>query len=53
MLELSGEFNFNRKTYKSFAVYIKECLEHKDYNFGEWGPSSPNDFLNSGKYFDI
>jgi hypothetical protein len=50
MLDLSGEFNFNRKTYKNFAVYIKECLEHREYEYSEWAPSPPTDFLNSGRY---
>ena len=51
MLDLGGEFSFNRKTYKSFAIYIKECLEHREYDYSEWVPSQPTEFLNSGIFF--
>ena len=27
--EVGGEFSFNRRTYKNYNIFIKECLEHK------------------------
>lgn len=41
------EFSYNRKTHKSWGAYIKDVLEHKDYDIGPWTPEIST-FLNSG-----
>ena len=46
LFEVGGEFTFNRKTYPTFALFMKECLEHRDCVYGDWSPARPLDFLN-------
>ncbi len=53
VFDVGGEITINRKTFKNFAVYMKECLEHKEYVYGDWSPSSPADFLNPGRDVSI
>lgn len=48
LFEQGVEFSYNRKTYKSWAAYFKDLLEHKDYEIGEWTPQIAQ-YLNSGK----
>jgi len=47
IFELNTELSYNRKTYKSFNYYLKECIEHRDNDISDWNPNI-NDYLNSG-----
>jgi hypothetical protein len=48
MFDNDQEMTLNRRSYRSFTYYMKDCLEHKDYDIGEWTPTV-NEFLNPGK----